>query len=271
MNPKCLEKLGGIMGKKNIQCATRQITIGRNIILEGKSRDEPFSTYGVQRDMSFFEPYGNGKLHVLRYPVRSDLFEVAIDILHDEYGINKTTTVNNDLNLVNSLVTLPNRNIDAAHFHPVKGDKNNVLRDAVTETMLEMGKTMNLTTFGGQVGAMDTIGRSPPQKDYLRTMLKTKIVVVAQKAEWEGHYRLMEALLSGALVMTDPMHPLPIGYEDKKNVVIYHSLAELERLIIFYLENDKDRLRIARAGCELAITRHRSFHLMERLVFDEEY
>ena len=58
------------------------------------------------------------------------------------------------------------------------------------------------------------MGRNKAQELYVATMLQYKIVVVCQRDLWEGHYRLMEALAGGAMVMTDPMHPLPFRIED---------------------------------------------------------
>ena len=81
----------------------------------------------------------------------------------------------------------------------------------------------------------------------------------------------MEGLASGAMIMTDPMHPLPIDLSHKKNIIVYNSLAELVKYIKYYLrpENEEERLRIACAGYHVAMTKHRSWHIMERLVLGD--
>jgi hypothetical protein len=102
---------------------------------------------------------------------------------------------------------------------------------------------------------------------YITNLLKSKIVVVAQRDEWEDHYRLMEALASGALVLTDPMLAMPEGLKNATNVVIYNSLESIPQIIKYYLENDKERHHIAKQGFELAMGRHRAWHRMEKVLF----
>ena len=82
-------------------------------------------------------------------------------------------------------------------------------------------------------------------------------------------YRLMEALAGGAMVLTDPMQPLPVHIQDGKHLLVYRSLGQLKRLIKYYLEYPEERLKIARAGHDLAMTAHRSWHIMERFVLGE--
>jgi spore maturation protein CgeB len=51
---------------------------------------------------------------------------------------------------------------------------------------------------------------------------------------------LFEAIVGGALVMTDPMLTLPDGYVNGSNIVIYHSLDQLRELILYYLEHPQE-------------------------------
>ena len=76
----------------------------------------------------------------------------------------------------------------------------------------------------------------------------------------------MEALVSGALVMTDPMLIMPKGLRDGESVVVYHSLDELESKVEYYLQRPEERVRIARKGYQVAMTTHRSWHVTERIV-----
>ena len=104
---------------------------------------------------------------------------------------------------------------------------------------------------------------------YIERILLCKIVVVTQRDEWEDHFRLMESLASGALVMTDSMVALPEGFEDKVNIVVYKSPKMLKDLIKYYLkpENKEKRKRIAQKGYKLAMGRHRCWHRLEELLF----
>lgn len=105
------------------------------------------------------------------------------------------------------------------------------------------------------------------------SLLQHKIVVTAQRDTYEDHYRLMEALVGGALVFTDPMHPLPYMLEDGKNVIMYSSISDLKEKILYYINDpagQKKRVQIAKKGYEVVMNYHRSWHVMERLIFDDE-
>ena len=107
------------------------------------------------------------------------------------------------------------------------------------------------------------------QVKYLEKLLQCKIVVVTQRDEWEDHYRLMESLASGVLVMTDAMVALPEGFVDGVNIVVYENPKQLKELIRYYLKssNKKKRLKIATRGYQLAMGRHRCWHRLEELLF----
>lgn len=107
------------------------------------------------------------------------------------------------------------------------------------------------------------------QLKYVNALLHCKIVVIAQRDEWEDHYRLYESLASGALVMTDPMLAPPEGLKNKTNILIYDSLESLEQMIRYYLEQSSRRKSVARRGMELALGRYRSWHRVEQLLFGQ--
>ena len=99
--------------------------------------------------------------------------------------------------------------------------------------------------------------------------MTTKILVVAQRDRWEGHSRLYEMLLSGALVMSDPQVYWPHGTLDGVNIVVYNSWVDLEVKILYYLRNDEERIKIGQRGRELALTNHRSWQQAERLFLND--
>lgn len=98
-------------------------------------------------------------------------------------------------------------------------------------------------------------------------MLEAKIIIVTQRDAWEDHYRLMEALVSGAMVMTDKMLSLPRGLENGTSVVEFESAEDLRQQILHYIRHPKERIEIARRGREVAMTYHRTWHRIEEVVF----
>ena len=126
-----------------------------------------------------------------------------------------------------------------------------------------------LKTFVGVAGADQRTGRTSVHPEYAQKLLTSKIVVVAQRDEWVGHYRLLEALVSGALVLADVTQDLPKGLRHGQSLLVYHTLAEMRDLILYYLHHSDERKRIATRGWEIAMGYHRSWHVMESLVFGD--
>jgi hypothetical protein len=126
-----------------------------------------------------------------------------------------------------------------------------------------------ITALAESVSDGGSKGRTGVAEAYVESLLTTKIVVVAQRDLWEDHYRLFEAFVGGAMVMTDMMISLPAGLVDGKNIIMYRSLKELRQLLLYYLdpEQDKIRLEIAQKGYEVAMGQHRSYHRMEEVFF----
>jgi spore maturation protein CgeB len=80
-------------------------------------------------------------------------------------------------------------------------------------------------------------------------------------------YRLLEGIIAGACVFTDVMLTLPRGLKNGTSVVEYSSIRNLQDLILYYLEHDDERIRIAKAGRDVAMRQHRSWHRMEEVLF----
>jgi hypothetical protein len=174
---------------------------------------------------------------------------------------------------------LPDRELDVANFWR-DGDNSHYgfLRRKVASTITALNGT---AVHGHSVrwlvkgiyNSKNPEDLNRIQSEYVRLLLMAKIVVVAQNDEWEDHSLLMEALSSGALVMTDAMLAPPWGLKNRSNVVIYDSPTSLENLVRYYLHprNEKRRLSIAQKGWELAMTEHRSWTRMESLLFGKTY
>ncbi|CAJ1932736.1 unnamed protein product [Cylindrotheca closterium] len=169
------------------------------------------------------------------------LRESFVDLMH-----NVTTSKVQPLERTNDLL-----------FNWKPGDNSHFgfLRRLVADKVQSLGA--NVTSFAGS------------DQGYVEAMLRSKIIVLAQRDEWEGHYRLFEAMASGALVLTDPILAMPPHFQNGTNLVVYHNLEELKRYIRYYSSDKrtKKRLEIAQNGYATVMGRHRTWHRMEEIVF----
>jgi hypothetical protein len=211
-------------------------------------------------------------VHHIPFCVRSDLVDALQTVSETEFNYSRRSEnlTFADWDITNAW----HRSVDVSHFWPATGpgvDRGHIplsqLRDAVSSTLDALGRSNNISTFAALAGEAKQAGRSQVHLEYARRLLQSKIVVVAQKDEWEDHYRLMEGLASGALVLSDVMLTLPQGLVDGKSLVFYRNQSHLVQLVSYYLSHDQERLRIAREGRRVAMTMHRSWHRMEEVVF----
>jgi len=70
-------------------------------------------------------------------------------------------------------------------------------------------------------------------------------------------------------VLMDKMLSLPEGLKDGDSVVEFTSEQDLRNKIVYYLEHADERIRIAGRGRHVAMSRHRSWHRMEEIIFGE--
>ena len=247
---------------KYVYYATRSTRKGRYIHLKDSSENQTFHTLGKDVDFSkellYKQDQDPFQLHhcsvqPLKYGVRSDLVHAIENVVHEKDVVGRS------------------RPKDGAHFWDIDGDLiTGKLRTEVSMAMRSFASEhehSKYTMTTEKVGARYAAGRNSVDKMYAIELVSHKIVVVCQRDMWQGHYRLMEALAGGAMVLTDPMYPLPYGIEDGKQVVVYDSIWKLKYYLNYYLENSEERMKIARSGYNVAMNYHRSWHLMERLVF----
>ena len=165
------------------------------------------------------------------------------------------------------------RPVDVSHFWPLDGKGVNrkyaEFRHRVSGIVHSMQNESGINVFVGLKGSALRGGRRSAQSAYVAGMLESKIVVVTQRDLWEDHYRLFEALVSGAMVMTDKMHGLPEGYMNGTSIVEFSTPENLRSLILFYLNNTEKRLDIAFRGRDIAMRRHRTWHRIEDVIFGE--
>lgn len=199
--------------------------------------------------------------------IRTDTIDTLNDVLKTEY---------NGTRLNDAIEKLP-REIDVAHFWPVDGTTNvgsihSELRTQVSRIIQDMGENnetaeRDLNVFVGLAGSAVRKGRRGVKTIYVRRMLESKIVVVTQRDRWEDHYRLFEALTSGAMVMTDRMLSLPAGLQNGTSIIEFTSGETLRSLIRYFVEHDDERLAIAARGREVSMAQHRTWHRIEEVIF----
>ena len=270
----CIKPLSDLIGRRNVYFASREHVLGRNIQpVSNEDEERPFGPLGESIDYQRMH-----LIHFMKGVVR------RIDFGHRtllEHCLEKEASETMQGRIANNNLDLASlkRPYDVAHFWKVGNDDNHtsVIRDAVNDVIRSLGahdapgkESSSVKTFAGQFG--ETLGSFKSINvtcALAREMLQYKILVVAQKDNYEGHYRLMDSLLSGALVFTDPMSQLPVFLEDRANIVIYHSAAELRRLLQFYLlsKNEAERIEIGRKGREIALRHHSPAAWVERMVF----
>jgi hypothetical protein len=115
----------------------------------------------------------------------------------------------------------------------------------------------------GKTGGGQTEGRRTPQEDYCRLMATTKIIVTATPDGWEGDYRLMEAMSSGALVLHNRMILPPVGLQDGKHWVIYDNHVDMLEKVYYYMANQDKALAIGEEGRKYVMSHHRPHHRIE--------
>ena len=177
-------------------------------------------------------------------------------------------------NISTNILQVSERPIDVGFFWK-NGDFSHYgfYRRKISKTVRALHHTIadghgSIDTYVG-IAANDEEGmvEGNVQLEYVQKLVQSKIVVVAQRDEWDDHYRLMESLASGALVMTDPVIAPPAGLQNKTNIIIYENESQLKKLIRYYLKNDSKRRAIAKKGFELAAGRHRAWHRIEEILF----
>lgn len=105
-------------------------------------------------------------------------------------------------------------------------------------------------------------------RDMHNTFYKSKIVLNhhGDIAPYANNVRLYEATGVGSLLLTDWKVNLQDLFDDKKEVIAYHSVEECAEFIHHFLEYEQERETIALAGQKRTLGEHTYFHRMEELV-----
>lgn len=252
---------------------------------------------GSMDTYSDWSSYASSPVYSLPYAVRTDLVDTIETILLQDDDTQDYHPTKSHNNLIELGILQRNRSIDVTHFWPSPPDRiplegggrsqgvdrggrlhNNArLRDLVSIVLEDLNTTSvtvanhsgstRIHAMTGLAGRAGDKGRDNVNTEYAQRLLSSKIVVVAQKDHWEAHHRLMEALISGACVFSDDMMSIPSDYKDGESIVFYNSIANLKNKVLFYLKHPVQRLKIAQRGLEVSMQRHRSWLLMEEVIF----
>ena len=250
-NQRCLD-IEQEVGKEFVNYGTRSIVIGRNFVDEQK-----WVRHGQL--MSLKTKDGKEYIHT-PLVVRTDTIHTLKEVLKNEHG----------MPLEGPIETLE-REWDVSHFWPTDGKHvgqvRSQLRHRVSELIEEIGTEYKLKVFVGLAGSAVRTGRRGVMSTYIEHLLASKIVIVTQRDGWEDHYRLFEALATGPLVITDKMLSLPDELKNGTSLIEVESAEDMVSKILYYLKHDDERQAIAREGRRVAMTRHRTWHRIEDIIF----
>ena len=107
-------------------------------------------------------------------------------------------------------------------------------------------------------------GSASPQQSYVNIMARSRIIVTAQPDGWEGDYRLMEALSSGALVLHNKMQLPPKGLIDGVHWVLYDNHMDMLDKVYHYSNMPQKAAKIGQAGKKYVTENHRPKHRVEQ-------
>ena len=291
LTAKCIRPLSDLVGSRNLYFATRQHMRGRHVSYKvgGANGDDdavPIGNLGVPIDFKqmYFSNFMSGAVRQVHYGYRTmmrDALEAEADEIRRRREAAAPAAGGGDADGARAypdphdLASIP-RDLDVAFFWMIGTGENRTgeNRDRVRVVLLGM---KDRGGYGDRIYAdkfakgMGSVFSQNVTQSLAREMMRYKIVVVAQRDHYEGHFHLMDGLLSGAMVLTDPMHSLPVGLEDGESVVVYRSPRDLREKIELYLgSKDSDagdrRIDIGRKGREVALRLHSAASWVERIV-----
>ena len=280
------------LGWQRLYLITRSTTVGRSYhraqAYESWNATIPPRLLGRPYNFtSWIGLYCSGIKH-FHFAVRDDVYRAINEelVLVGQRSLSITNRTDN--NRMGGGAFIPNavtldRRYDVAHFWD-PGDRlaEAMMRSAVSEAIVRLGagsmssisattaaEPHNVSVLANIVGWRATKGRNFVHEDYIKALLEYKIVVVCQRDRFEDHFRLFEALISGAMVMTDDMIDFPAGIRDNRTIVVYRGIQDMQQKILYYLEHKPERLKIAQAGRSTALFRHREWHRWEDLILGD--
>tara|TARA_Y100000310_G_C20699773_1_gene828606 strand:- start:926 stop:1750 length:825 start_codon:yes stop_codon:yes gene_type:complete len=132
----------------------------------------------------------------------------------------------------------------------------------------------DFSPFSAQIGEVNTIRRDSFNREYLRTLKRTKICVSCIPDYFMGDHRTWEALANGCLLFIDNWREWELPYKnpliDGKHCIMYDvtedGMKEMVEKIRYYLEHPKKAEAIAKQGHEFAMKHHRASNRIDEIM-----
>lgn len=233
---------------------------GHPLYFPKKSSDEMVAEYG--NDMKWyymffkrsFTSHRNGKF--LDYPHLS-----KVDVYPISYAISETytqETFNFDRE-IEIVCTLRGHKAESSRLR---------VQNWVTEYAQDRQVKNSVTS------AINKGSRGVVSQLYFEQMTNAQIVVTVNPANWEGDFRLWEALATGALVFVDPLyvpHGFPLIHE--KHLIYYdnNNKTDLWSKLDHYRSNKDIAKKIAIEGYLHAMKYHRTVNMIDYVLKSAHY
>jgi spore maturation protein CgeB len=85
-------------------------------------------------------------------------------------------------------------------------------------------------------------------------------------ANYQVNPRVFEALACGAFLLVDDQKDIRTLFQEDEHLVIYHNAADLKKKVLYYIENDTERKRIAENGRREVLQKHTYRHRVEQIL-----
>jgi hypothetical protein len=106
-------------------------------------------------------------------------------------------------------------------------------------------------------------------ESYYKILKTSKIIVTANPPDWEGDFRLWEALLVGNLVLCDKMLiPSMMKYPliNETHLIFYDSIYDILNIIDYYINNEPLRAKIGECGRQYVLKHHTFSNRLDEII-----
>ena len=216
-------------------------------------RDSPFSYYSKSSFLICFKRslVNREKMQIIQYP-KCEPIQYCLKSEYLDHNIYKNIERTTDVSYL---------------FNSRKCKYRNMVYHKLQNSPLL--KSFNIKL--GDVSSSGNIGRSVFSLTYHNAMMQSKIVVTCNPSNWEGDWRLQEALVSKALVFQDKMISNYTNFfKDGEHLIFYDrsNLDDLVSKIVYYLDpsNTQERIRISENGFKQVLTYHNHISRIDQIV-----
>jgi hypothetical protein len=146
----------------------------------------------------------------------------------------------------------------------LRGSKSDPCRQRVRQWVEEYCRARGVKKF--VAGEVNHASRTVVSTGYLGQMYRSRIVVTSNPSGWEGDFRLMEAIATGALIFVDQMYvPRPFPLTPDQHVVVYdnNNKTDFFEKMDFYRKNTERSRRVAVGGYLHSMKFHRAPCLLD--------